>query len=110
MNDDMLLTPTELSLLSGPRRSAEPPALHANRSHAAHTLWLALPNETSLECLSGQPFSSPAHWGAKPLRSHSVRQRANVNSGEPQQKQSSRRSADSQFSHRDGHEEELNRK
>lgn len=74
-----LLTLTELSWLSGPGRSAESPALHA----AAHTLWLALPNKTSLECLSGQPFSSPARWGAKPLRSHSVRQRANVNSGEP---------------------------
>lgn len=80
LHEVTLLTLTELSWLSGPHRSAESPALHA----AASTLWLALPNKTSLECLSGQPFSSPAHWGAKALRSHSVRHRANVNSGEPQ--------------------------
>lgn len=58
-----MLTLNELSGLSGPDRSAESPALHG----ASSTLWLALPNKTSLECLSGQPFSSPAHWAVKPL-------------------------------------------
>lgn len=42
-------------------------------------------NQTFLAFLRGQPFSSPARWGTKPLEERCARHAANVNRGEGKQ-------------------------
>lgn len=54
-----------------------PPSVPRTPTEAGSAKW------KFLKFLGGQPFSSPAHWGANPMWDRSVWPRANVNWGEP---------------------------